>query len=58
MLKSLKPEVTTPTEAFSGLALSQAINSIKSFGGMLFLAKRPIGMTVRGAIGTKSLSTS
>src|SRR5262245_64445480 len=47
-----------PAEALSGLALSQAINSCKSFAGRSFLATIINGSLASCATGCKSVSRS
>jgi hypothetical protein len=47
-----------PAVALSGLALSQAINSLRSLAGTVFLAKRRYEVVATGEIGAKSFNTS
>jgi hypothetical protein len=47
-----------PAVALFGLALSQAINSIKLLGGNVFLAENKTEFRTSGEIGVKSFKTS
>jgi hypothetical protein len=47
-----------PADAWLGWAFNQAINSLKSSAGIVFLAARTIEPVASGEIGTKSFNTS
>ena len=47
-----------PRRALSGFAFSHAINSIKSFAGMAFLATITIGLLATSEMGSKSFKRS
>jgi hypothetical protein len=50
--------VGIPAEALLGFAFSQVINSLKSFAGIVFIAKRTNGLVANGEIGAKSFNGS
>ena len=47
-----------PADTLSWLAFTQAINSLRSFAGMAFLATRSCGLLAISEIGAKSLRRS
>jgi hypothetical protein len=47
-----------PADALLGLAFNQTINSLRSFAGIVFLAKRTHEYPVTGEIDAKSFKTS
>jgi hypothetical protein len=51
------PAPTVATDALSGLALSQAISSFRSFAGRSFFPRIHSGEVVSTEIGSKSWST-
>jgi hypothetical protein len=53
-----KPDELIPADARFGFAFNQAINSFRSFAGIVFFAKRTGEFVVNGKMGAKSFNTS
>jgi hypothetical protein len=52
------PAPAVPIEAWSGFALSQAMNPFRSLAGAVFFATRSMGASGSKATGSKSFTTS